>query len=99
MPDVDDTVLTVGMTTFHGTGREDTSCILEPGDHPAVKQKSYIRYDKACAINYRGLLEERFRGLITMNDDLKKEVILRIQEGARKSPALPRKFVKFFASF
>ncbi len=99
MPDVDDTVLTVGMTTYYGTGREDTTCVLEPRDHPAVRQKSYIRYDKACAINYRKLLEERYRGLITMNEDLKTEVLLRIQEGARKSPALPRKFLKFFASF
>lgn len=98
-PDVDGKVLVVHMTTFRGNGREDTSCMLNPGDHECVVDKSYIRYDKAFDIELMSLLIEKTSGSIIMKQDLKAPVLKRIQEGARNSPALQRKFKKYFEKF
>lgn len=96
---VDNFVLVVGVSTLRGTGREDTSCILEVGDHPSIRVRSYVRYDKAFEIDYLKLLNERMHGQITMVDELPGLAIKRIQEGARKSPALAGKFKKYFVLF
>ena len=98
-PDVDGTVLTVHMTSYHGNGREDTSCILNPGDHECIRSKSYIRYDRAFEMEMIGLLIEKTNGSITMEPDLEGPVLKRIQEGARRSAALQRKFRKYFDNF
>jgi hypothetical protein len=98
-PDVDGKVLVVHMTSFHGNGREDTTCILTPGDHECVKGKSYIRYDKAFVIEMMSLLIEKTSGSIIMKPDLKASVLKRIQDGAKKSAALQRKFRKYFENF
>lgn len=98
-PDIDGTVLVVGMSTLQGTGREDLSCVLKPGDHPQVREDSYIRYDRACALSYLKLLQEKVRGELTMVADLAPLILARIQNGARKSRALPGKFRKYIPLF
>jgi hypothetical protein len=98
-PDVDDKVLIVHMTTFHGNGREDTSCILHQGDHDCVRHKSYIRYDQAFDEDMITFVRERTKGAIVVVADLEPSVLKRIQDGARVSRALPRKFRKHFAGF
>jgi hypothetical protein len=98
-PDVDGKVLVVHMTSFRGNGREDMSCILNPGDHECVTDKSYIRYDKAFDIELMNLLKEKMTGSIISKAELKAPVLKRIQEGAQKSAALQRKFKKYFDKF
>ena len=98
-PDVDGKVLIVHMTTYHDNGREDTSCILNPGDHECIRGKSYIRYDKAFEKEMISLLIEKTNGSITMEPDLHASVLRRIQDGARKSTAFQRKLKKYFANF
>lgn len=96
---VDGLVLVVSMSTLHGTGREDESCILEPGDHRATKVRSYIRFDKAFEISYFKLVQEKLHGELTMCDDVSAVLLKRIQNGAQCSPALPLKFRKYFPLF
>jgi hypothetical protein len=98
-PDIDDMVLVVSMTTFRDTGKEDLSCVLEKGEHPCITHKSYIRYDKALELNTVKLLQEKYNGNLIMRDDIKPNIMKRIQEGAKNSPALPGKFRKYFDYF
>jgi hypothetical protein len=98
-PDVDGMVLVVGMSTVRGTGREDLSCVLQPGDHPSVDHPSLVRYDRAIEISFMKLIQEKLRGEITLVDNLPPNVTRRIQEGARKSTALRQKFRKYFPLF
>ncbi len=98
-PDEDNRVMTVNMTKVYGTGREDLSCILFPGDHRCITYKSYIRYDLALDLECKKLLNENFSGNIRMEEDASEETLLKIQEGARNSDALPEKFKPFFDYF
>lgn len=97
--DVDNKVLVVNMTKWYNTGREDSSCILKSRDHKCIKVDSWIPYNQAFEINYLSLLREKYKGLIRLEDNLTKSVLARIQSGARKSPALPFKFKKYFQNF
>lgn len=97
--DVDNRVLIVSLNTFKNNGREDTSCLLFKGDHSFIKQKSYIRYDRAEEIEEVRLLQLKLKGLIVLKEDISPKVLKRIQNGAKKSNALPRKFKKYFQYF
>ena len=96
--DPDGMVLLVGISSIK-TGREDTSCILEAGDHKCIKHRSYIRYDKAIEINQKKLLSEKFKGLLIFKENFNAPLLLRIQNGAKSSLALPGKFRKYFDYF
>lgn len=98
-PNADGKVLLVNMTTVNNTGREDLSCELFPGDHESVKHHSYIKYDRAFEFDSIKLLNEKFRGEIECTDQISEKVLVKIQDGARKSPALPEKFRSFFTYF
>jgi len=98
-PDAENMVMMVHMTTLRKTGREDISCVLAPKDHPRVTDHSYIWYAKAVEIACSALLNDRHRGMLLLAEDLPPATLQKIQNGARASNALPRKFRRFFALF
>ena len=98
-PDVDGEMLIVNMTSVHDTGREDLSCELYPGDHHCITLKSYIRYKDPLVLNSFELVKAKFSGLYEFENEISDDVLMRIQEGARKSLALPEKFKSFFDYF
>ncbi len=97
--DIDNNVLVVNMTTFKNTGREDLSCLLNIDDHPEITNKSYIKYDKAIELGTAKIIELAMKKIIILKKDLDPTVLKRIQEGAKKSRALPGKFKKYFSYF
>ena len=98
-PDVDNKVLVVGMTKFKNNKREDTSCLLHPGEHKSIKFQSRIRYDKAYEIEYSILLQEKFEGNIELKDNISSGLLAIIQSGAKITKSLPPKFKKYFQYF
>jgi len=57
--DPDGNILVVNMTsvpTKFEVNYYDKSCILNKGEHPRIKQQSYIKYSKAEEINLECLL-------------------------------------------
>jgi len=100
-PDADRKILTVNMTTVKNTGRPDLSCVLYPGDHESVKHPSYIKYDEAFELDSIKLLEAKLKGSseFRFTEQISEKVLVKIQDGARKSPALPEKFRSFFTYF
>lgn len=98
-PDAENRVMVVNMTTIRRNGREDLSCVLVPGDHPCVINKSYIRYDAPLDLDCIKLLQEKFKAEIRMEEDAPEETLIKIQAGARKSDRLPEMFKRFFDYF
>ncbi len=92
-------VLVVNMTSFHDTGREDVSCLLDIGEHPRIKQQSYIKYKKSEELNYLKLMQNQLNRSVVFKEDASDILLKKIQEGAKKSTRLPNKFKKYFKFF
>lgn len=98
-PAEDNTVLVVNMTTFYNTGKEDSSCILQEGEHPAIKQKSYITYHNAFAVDISVILTNIAQKQILSSERLSPTCLKKIQYGAMNSDYLPEKLQKYFDYF
>lgn len=98
-PDPDKCVLVVNATTYYDTGREDTSCLLDNGDHKEIKHPSYIAYNWAEGVNITKLLNDKLNRIIDFKDNLSQGVLIRIQEGAKKTRRLRNEFKKYFQYF
>ncbi len=98
-PDAENRVMVVNMTTIRRNGREDLSCVLVPGDHPCVINKSYIPYNLSLDLDYIKLIQEKFKAEIQIEEDASEETLLKIQAGARKTNRLPERFKRFFDYF
>ena len=92
-------MLVVNATTFYNTGQEDTSCLLNKGDHKKIPHRSYIAYRNAEEVNITKLLNDKMNRIINFNDNLSEEVLIRIQEGAKESRLLKKRFKKYFYYF
>ena len=78
-----DKILIVNVTTHKGMN-VDESCILEIGDHPWIKKKSYVHYLESevkviKASDYAALLYE---ALINPQQPFRPDVLARVLNGA-----------------
>lgn len=85
-------IVIVNSTSWKGTGREDSSCILEEGEHPFLKQKSYIIYDGASFVNLIRLKDWKRLNKIKMLESVSEELLGKILAGAKTSPFLKFKY-------
>ena len=85
-------VLIVNISSCKGAYTEDSTCILEPGDHPFVKRASFVYFAKArcpsVAQLEAGFQKELFRFL----EKATPELLERIRRGALSSPFMARKY-------
>ena len=78
-----DKVLIVSLTTW---GKDDDpACILNIGDHPFVRQKSFIKYSHAKVVTDQQLDEFHTRGQIHVQAPLSASVLKRVRDGAAES--------------
>ena len=76
-------VLIVSLTTW---GKDDDpACVLNVGDHPFVRQKSFIKYSHAKIVSDQQLEEFRARGQIHVQAQLSLSVLKRARDGAAES--------------
>lgn len=88
---VDGEVLTVNITDAE---HEDSTCILEPGDHPCVAKLSAVRYRSAKAWPVQELRNNL--ALCKVHPNVASPALLqRMIEGGLKSEDLAKKFRKF----
>jgi hypothetical protein len=67
----------------------DSSCIINPGEYPTIKHKSCVFYRKGNCTTL-DKLEEGFRNsTIKQGENCSKELLMKILDGAAKSPFLP----------
>lgn len=71
----------------------DKTCILEPGSHPFVKQRSYIAYRHARIDREESLVQKVSASLFTPHEPLHNELLKRVQNGLYISPQT-RRFLK-----
>ena len=71
----------------------DDTCILEPGSHPFIKQRSYIAYRHARVDREERLIQKVNASLFRPHDPLDDELLKRVQIGLYKSPQT-RRFLK-----
>ncbi|MGA2067936.1 MAG: hypothetical protein ABSG86_23405 [Thermoguttaceae bacterium] len=75
-------VLVANVSTDRG---HDPACILQPGDHPFVKHRSCIRYDKCCLWRNADLERLVSSGRIRPQEPISAELLARVREGAGNS--------------
>lgn len=74
----------------------DKTCILEPGSHPFVKQRSYIAYRHARVDREESLVQKVSASLFTPHEPLPDELLKRVQNGLYVSPQT-RRFLRVIA--
>lgn len=74
------------ITTLHGVDGEDHSCILEPNEHPFIKQRSWVRFRDVQNGNLQGINDNP--SVFKRHEDMTPTVLRKVVEGALKSPGL-----------
>jgi len=78
----------------------DDSCLIRPHEHPAADlRESYIAYNRARVLTIDEIDSVVTDGRAIWLAPVSNELLCRIQDGARKSPHLARKFQTYFMYF
>ena len=67
------------------SGYYDTTCVLQPGDHPFIRRDSYVVYRQAVIMELRDLERDLKNGLITSRERAGADVVERIVMGVEES--------------
>lgn len=95
----DNRVLVVNMTSLHDKKKADLSCILDVGDHRAIRHRSYIFYAEARIFSAVKILNGIMNGSLRQESKIVPVLLKRIQDGAKSSKVFPRKFRQYFKYF
>lgn len=87
-----DRFLCVNVTTRRK--RTESTCILNPGDHPKITHESVINYKDARVISQLQFNALQRDGRCRPHNNVADEVLDRIKEGGLKSKRLTNKFKK-----
>ena len=90
--DADGMVLVVNCSTYRGMRSEDTTCILNEGDHPFIKQTSYIPFNRACLMKYAEVLK------LNPIRDVSPELYEKLRAGLKKSDQTPQYILNYILS-
>ena len=82
-----DVVAVVALSSW--SPHKDQSCILEPDDHPFVRQRSCIYYPDARCLEMENLRRAFRGGILELHNPASPLLLEQIQEGAAASPDLP----------
>ena len=85
------TALFVNVTTFSAIA--ETTCVLQPAEHPFIKHSSWIRYASAKTALISELEALEAAKLIIRQTTASAALIEKIRAGAAASPLLPQKFL------
>jgi hypothetical protein len=88
-------VLIVNFTTFRP--KEETCCIVTPGEHAFIRHRSCVRYKDARIVPVKSLIALLDSAQMSRREPVSKELLARIRGGASNSEYLPeecRRFLK-----
>ena len=89
-------VLSVNVTSWReGLSFNDPSCILDVGDHPYIKHKSFVFYKQSVPLRVPGLIEKVQSGDLIPMGFLSASVLQRVLDGFEKSDQTPMKSLRF----
>ena len=86
----------VSISTYTGWPNDPT-CILNQGDHPFIRHKSYVLYSKAKIFKSKKLTRGVQDGKLVPKDPIDQSVFEKIVVGLMVSERTPKKIKDFFA--
>lgn len=90
--------LLVNVTTIYAGGHHDPACILDVGDHPFLKHKSFISYKMARVHQSAQLIKMVSSWYYTPGEPAAPELVEKIIQGALASDYVPKHVWKYLAS-
>ena len=78
-----------------GESGYDTTCVLQPADHPFIRHDSYVVYRQAVIMELRDLERDLNNGLITSRERAGADVVERIVMGVEKSEFTKNHIIDF----
>ncbi len=81
-----DVALIVNVSTLRPNA--ETTCIVQPGEHPFIKNDSYVRYRSARGVKVADLAGAVKRGLLKPHQAASKAFLEKVRAGAKVSPLL-----------
>ena len=90
--------LTVSVDTFKSKF-QDSSCIIQKGEHPFIKSTSFVNYKYARVLSFAQIFNGLKQGLFVKKEDVSPELLKRIQDGAKLSKLLDNKYKEWFSLF
>ena len=79
----------VPICTVQDSYAADKTCMLVPGDHPFIKNKSFVYYQRAAIMRVTNIMKDVWGGKTILKDKMPKDVLQKIITGVRKSPFTP----------
>ena len=92
----DKETLMVSVSTYRAGLPADDTCHLFAGDHPFIKHKSFIEYDKARVFAADKLVTGERQGLFIALDALESSIFARVCYGLEQSPFTAPKHLEFY---
>lgn len=87
-------VLSVNVTSWRENSNDPT-CILNVGNHPFIRHKSFVFYKQAIPLRVPGLIEKVQSGDLIPMGYLSESVLQKVLDGFEKSDQTPLKALKF----
>lgn len=87
-------VLAVNITSVPNDSPFDDACVLEAGDHPFIKHKSYVYYKEAVVYKVDLLQQKIQTKEVVIREDVTNEVFEKIINGFKISSFVNRKIRK-----
>lgn len=87
-------VIIVNFTSCQDSTDEDQSCVLDKGEHPFIKHKTYVNYRDALVTRICNLEKLETSGLITRMEPVDEVLLAKILKGAKTTPFLKLKIRK-----
>ena len=82
-------IVIVNITTYRNKGYEDTSCIVGTGEHPFIRRKSYVNYNRSRIVDLSKLQLWLKTGELAPKDCLSRELLEKIRDRAKETDSLP----------
>lgn len=90
--------LTIPVDTLRNR-TQDTSCVIEPGEHDFIKVRSFANYYYAKVLNFAQVFNGIKKGLLVRKEDVSDELLKKIQEGAKNTLHLNSELKAWFDFF
>lgn len=74
----------------------DPSCVIEPGEHPFITERSFVAYHMARTLPSANLTKCVDGWVYRQKEDISPDLLKRIQDGILKSPEIPRGMRRYF---
>tara|TARA_R110000868_G_scaffold231117_2_gene484465 strand:- start:306 stop:665 length:360 start_codon:yes stop_codon:yes gene_type:complete len=81
-------VLLFSISTYTGSKKQDSTCLLEPAEHPFISRPSYVYYRGARIERLPNLMRALDSGLFVRKEQVSEELFHRIVDGMYRSKAI-----------